>query len=51
MKNYKLQNVLKTIFIFPIVFFIALPLLWIFNDMGIKETWKDLFKDFWRFKK
>jgi hypothetical protein len=48
MKNYKIQNILKGVFILPIVLLLALPLLWLFNDMTIKETTKDLFKGFWR---
>jgi len=51
MKNYKLQNTLKALFIFPIVLLIVLPLLWLFDDMTLKDTYKDLFKEFWRFKK
>lgn len=48
MKNKQLQNTLKAIFIYPICLFIALPIIYLFNDMDIKETYKDIFKGFFK---
>jgi len=48
MKNHKLQNTLKALIIYPIILLLALPIVWILNDMSFKESYKDVFKGFWR---
>lgn len=50
MKNHKVQNVLKAVFILPIVLVMVFPWFYLYNDLTLKETWDDMFKDFWRRK-
>lgn len=47
MKNIKLQNFLKAIFIYPILL-LAVLLIFLINDMTIKETYEDVTRGFFR---
>jgi len=46
MENKIMRNIIKTIIIYPIVIFIGLPIVFIFSDFSLKESYNDLFKNF-----